>query len=120
MILTDIREALAKVDQRVYYGTAAAHPKDARWDYTVYSRATYKPSPDLTSGADAYEVAVVREGFIPEGMLQDVVAAMESIPGMHLRTGAEVTFSYDLRPNTTATVEMMVVPFARAKKRAAR
>lgn len=113
-----ISEALAGVEERgrVYYGTASKLPKGAPWNYTVFSRAPAKPSGNLTSISDGYEVAVVREGYVPEGLDKRVIDAMGGIPGMRLEADSTIEYAYQVKPGTRDTVEMMVVRFRKARK----
>lgn len=114
--LDAIRDALAGIDERVYYGTASGLEPGAPWDYTVFSRDSIARSDGRTGETCRYIVAVVREEYIPEGMYGKVVDAMESIPGMRL-SKQDAVYTYDVKPGTKQTVEMMVVRFAKAVKR---
>lgn len=113
-----IKDALATIDgDKVFYGLAAKLGKKDPWNYTVFSRASTDPSDNLTSFSDIYEVAVVREEYVPEGMLFDVLAAVDHIPGLKLAKGRPIEYRYDLKSGTSDTVEMMVVRFAKSRKR---
>lgn len=113
--LNAIREALASVDSNVFYGLAAGLPKEAPWDYTVFSRETTTAAANRTGYTDDYLVSVVREGYVPEGTLEDVVAAVTAIPGMKLAS-RPVEYVYDTRPGTSDVAEMMVVHFTKSRK----
>lgn len=115
MILSDIKDALEKVDGSVYYGKAGALTDRDLWDYTVFSRATLKATGGRTGYTDEFDVAIVREDFIPEGDIEATIAAMLAIPGMRL-SGDEFTYLYDAKPGTDAVVELLVLRFARARK----
>lgn len=111
-----IRDALKAVDVNVFYGIASQLPKDAPWNYTVFSRDTTDPTEKRTGYTDRYIVSVVREDYIPEGLFDEVVEAVEGIPGMRFSAqGAE--YVYDVMPGTSDTAEMMVVRFAKPRKR---
>lgn len=116
--LDAINEALSGIDDNVIYGTARTLPKDAPWDYTVFGRRRTKLNTGLTSKGCEYDVAVVRENFVPEGMEEKVIGAMRAIPGMAPVTGQSVQYYYDRKPGTNVTVEMMVVTFAKSSKMA--
>lgn len=114
--LDTIRDTLGKLDRRVYYGTASKLPQGAPWDYTVFSRDTTKPKDQLTGYTERYIVAVVREGYVPEGADREVIAAVEEIPGMRLDRTASIEYLYTVKPGTQDTVEEMVIHFAKAVK----
>ena len=116
MILDDIRAALEGVDDVVLYGTASTLPKDAPWNYTVFGRRKTRVNDNLASTAQEFDVAVVREGYVPEGLEDAVVAAMRTIPGMNPVKGQSVQYMYDRKPGTNLVVEMMVITFARPRK----
>ena len=114
--LNDVRDALADIDPNVYYGTAAKLPKGAPWNYIVFSRSTMGRSPGRTGMADGVEVAIVREEYIPDGLAEAVVEAVEAIPGMRQASG-DARYYYDVRPGTTTTCEMLLLDFTRARRR---
>lgn len=111
--LDQISAALKGVDGQVFYGTAAKLPKGQPWNYTVFSREPASRSANKTGFTHVYAVSVVREGYVPEGVMAKVVAAMEAIPGMRM-SGDSVEFAYQVKPGTTDTCEMMTVTFAKA------
>lgn len=116
--LDRIADALSSVEEdgRVFYGTASQLPKGAPWNYTVFSRAPATPSQNLTSISDAYEVAVVREDYVPEGHDKSVIDAMRSVPGMKLDAGQDIDHVYQVKPGTRDTVEMMIIRFVKGRK----
>ena len=116
--LDTIRDELGKVERpdRLYYGVAAKLPKDAPWDYTVFSRDGVAPKASLTGFTHLYIVAVVREGYVPEGLDLEIIEAMEKIPGMKLNRAASIEYLYTVKPGTQDTVEEMVLHFAKAVK----
>lgn len=120
MILDEIKQALHGVDDKVMYGTAAAIGEKAPWNYIVYARKKTKFSGNLTSKSAVFQVAVVREEYIPDGVLESVVEAMCSIPGMRLSSDEDVRYVYDTKPKTQLTVEMLVATFSWAQKSGAR
>ena len=116
--LDDIRDALAKVDSNVFYGTASKLEGGEPWNYTVFSRDEDAPKDTLGGFTQRYEVAVVRESFVPEGLRDDVIAAVSALPGMRLDREKSVEYVYESKPGASRTVvEMMVVHFAKAVKR---
>lgn len=116
-ILDEIKGALGAIDDDVYYGTALSRNPNAPWNYTVFFRASTDLTGNKTGYRDAFQVAVVREGYIPEDMLQKVIDAMSGIAGMRLSDSQGVEYVYDVKPKTTQTVEMMVLQFCHARKK---
>lgn len=116
--LDRIAAALATVEERdrVYYGTASKLPAGAPWNYTVFSRAPASTSEYPTSISDAYDVAVVREGHVPEGHDKTVIDAMRSVPGMKVDTAHGIEYVYRVKPGTRDTVEMMVIRFSKGRR----
>ena len=112
-----IEEALKAIGDPVFYGVAAKLPKSSPWNYTVFSRSATSSGQNRTGYTDLFEVAVVRESYVPDGVLFDVVDAMEAIPGMRLSRSSSVEYRYDVKPGTSDAVEMMVVRFAKARRR---
>lgn len=115
--LTLIKRALDERYDRVYYGTAVDHPKDEPWNYVVFSREMTSFAANLSGTSEVYIVAVVREGYVPTGTLEEVVEAMSAIPGMKPLASADAEYDYDVKPNTRSTVEMMTVRFVKGRKR---
>lgn len=116
--LDRIAGALQAIEEegRVFYGTASKLPKGASWDYTVFSRAPASTSEYPTSISDAYDVAVVREGHVPEGHDKTVIDAMRSVPGMKVDTAHGIEYVYRVKPGTRDTVEMMVIRFSKGRR----
>ncbi len=115
-ILDAIDSALRCIDQEVHYGIASKHDPKKPWNYTVFSRSTTNPKDNLTGYTDGYIVAVVRENFVPENALDDVVGIMRTIPGMKLDSKRSIEYVYDVKPGTNNAVEMMLVYFVRGRK----
>jgi len=115
LILNEIYQALNKVDDHVYYGTALAHDKSLPWDYTVYSRNTLKRNQQKSGYATVFNVAIVREEYIPDGLEDEVVAAMEALAGVRMVEG-EHEYFYSTKPNTSHVVEMVILKFTYSRK----
>lgn len=115
MILEDIKTALEKVDPRVYYGAAGTLEDGDIWDYIVFSRKTLNVTGGQTGVADGYQVAIVRENFIPEETVDAVIEAMRTVPGMRL-AGNEFSYYYETKPKTSTVLEMLIIDFKKARK----
>ena len=112
--LENIKEKLEETfDLPVYYGMAANHPRNAPWDYIVFSRSRIRRSQNRTSYVQGYNVAIVRENYLNDFDAIDVVEAMESLPGIRFSDN-DADYTYDL--HNTTVVEMCVLTFARGMK----
>lgn len=116
MILKEVQTALTEIDPNTYYGTGITHPKGDPWDYIVFSRDILTRKPNKSGYSDVINVAVVREEFIPDGLEEQIVEAMESIAGVRMLEGNH-EYYYSVKPGTQLTVEMIVLKFTHSRKR---
>ncbi len=115
MILDDIKNKLEEIDPKVYYGMADKEVNETEWNYIVFGRTKFKPTGSKTGYADGYDVGIVRENFVPEGIDLEVIAKMQEIHGIRLSDeGGD--YEYIRKPNTNTVVEMLVLHFVRARK----
>lgn len=115
MILTDIEERLKEIDPNVYYGMVDDSAAETVWDYIVFNRKTISHSSNKTSSTDKFDVHVIRENYIPDGLEDVVIDKLRDLPGVRL-TGEDSSFAYVQKPNTNIVVEMMTIHFLRARK----
>ena len=115
MILDDIKNQLEAVDQRIYYGMVDDEVRETVWNYIVFNRVTLKSAPNKTGYSDYYDVHIIRENFIPEGLDIEVINKMLEIDGMRL-AGTDGSYNYIQKPNTNIVVEMLTLHFVRARK----
>lgn len=121
MILDDIKNALSEVDDKVYYGAVSRNEisdSDA-WNYTVFGRSQIRAGQGRTAYTDRYRVAVVREDYIPDGLAEKIIDAMEKIPGMKFADNLTGEYAYERKGNTNIVCEMLVLEFSRGKKKCA-
>lgn len=118
MILNRIKEALEAVDPNVYYGMAGTVDDGDLWDYLVFARKSLSAADQRTGYVDTYRVAIVRENFIPNETVFQVVDAMLSIPGMRLASNA-FDYDYATKGKTNTVVELLVLEFTKPVKRQA-
>ena len=116
MILNDLQQVLLGIDENTYYGTAALHPKDAPWDYIVFSRDTMNRTKDKSGYADYILVELVREEFVPDELVDEVISAVEGLAGFRLCEGQH-EYWYAVKPSSHLTVEKLVLKFAHARKK---
>lgn len=115
MLLNDVKAALEAVDEHVYYGTGVSHPKALPWDYLVFSRDALRRKSNKSGYSWVLNVVIVREEYIPEGLEEQVVNAMEALPGVRMLEG-EHEYSYGVKPKTNHTIEMAVLKFTYSRK----
>ncbi|MBQ2894110.1 MAG: hypothetical protein IJE92_01170 [Clostridia bacterium] len=116
MILDEIKQRLEEVDPRVYYGMVDESVKDTVWDYIVFNRTKLKASTNRTGYTDGYDVHIIRENFVPEGVDLEIIAKMQSIDGIRLNVNEDGEYNYLQKPNTNIVVEMLTLHFVRARK----
>lgn len=115
MILDEIKNKLEEIDAKVYYGMVDDEVRETVWDYTVFNRTKLKATGNKTGFADGYDVHIVRENFIPEGIDLDIIDKMQEIHGVKLAS-EDGQYNYILKPNTNIVVEMLTLHFVRARK----
>lgn len=115
MILEDIKNQLETVDQRVFYGMVDESVAKTAWNYIVFNRTKLAVTGNKTGYADGYDVSIVRENFIPEGVDLAIIERMTEIHGMRL-AAIDGEYNYILKPNTNIVVEMLTLHFVRARK----
>lgn len=115
MILDDIKTKLEEIDPNVFYGMVDDKMRETRWDYTVFNRSTFAPTTNRTGYSDYYDVHIVRENFVPEGLDVEVINKVCEISGMRL-AGGDCSYNYIQKQNTNIIVEVLTLRFVRARK----
>ena len=121
MLLDDVKKALKEIDPLVFYGLVPSRLVDENneevtvWDYIVFNRSRLKSHANKTSYNDHFEVHIVREEYIPEGIDIDVIAKLTALPGVKL-ADEDGTYDYIMKPNTDTVVEMLTLTFTRGRK----
>jgi hypothetical protein len=90
-------------------------PEGIVWDYIFFWRANLRATGGRTGKAKGFQVAIVRENFIPEETIDEVIESMESIAGMRL-AGNEFPFDYIRNPKSGAVSEILLLNFVRPGK----
>lgn len=112
---------LKEIDPLVFYGIMLDRVLDENgeevlaWDYTVFNRTKLRSSANKNSFTDAFEVHIVREVFIPEGLDTEYIKRLTALPGVNLASDDGV-YDYMLKPGTDTVVEMLTLTFTRARK----
>ena len=123
MLLNDVKKALKEIDPLVFYGLVPSRFVDENgkkvdidvWDYIVFNRVKLKNHANKTSYSDHFEVHIVREEFIPEGIDIEVITKLTALPGVKLADD-DGTYDYMMKPNTDTVIEMLTLTFTRGRK----
>lgn len=115
-MLNEIKTALEKIDERVYYGAAGTLSGEDIWDYIVFSRSTLNVSSNKTGYTDTYSVAIIREEYILDEVVEQVIEAMTSLSGVRLAAN-DFQYNYTKKPNTNTVIEILVLDFVKPRKK---
>lgn len=115
-VLSDIQTALETLGVPVYYGAVDTLSTEEVWDYVVFFRRNLSPTGGKTGIAQAYEVALVFEEYVPDEKVWECIDAMTSLPGFRLAdTGGE--YQYTKKPSTEQVIEILTLDFVRPLRR---
>lgn len=117
IILDKIQEVLESVAGKlpVYYGKTFASENEKQ-NYIVFNRRNMnKSGRNMCDFNYYYQVHIIHENYIPEGFEQEVIDAMESIPGLKL-VDEQHPFQYVLIESTDTVVEMLTLTFTKTVK----
>lgn len=114
-MLNEIRAALEALDDVVVYGDARQLGGRNIFSYTVFARRGTAIRPDKTGLTEYYEFAVVRENYIPEGLILRYVEALWAI-GLQGPEG-QVEPDYAVVGKTNTVIEIAVWRMYRPAKR---
>lgn len=118
MILEDIEKKLKEVDPEVHYGMVTYDEETAKskaWNYIVFNRKVMKSTTNKTGYNDHYEVNIIRENYIDDGLCETVINKMCEISGMRLAS-TDCQYNYAMKPNTNKVVEILTIEFVHARK----
>lgn len=111
-----IIEQLLTIDENVFYGMVPENTELEDWNYLVFGKQKIKKGGttgiDLT---DYYVVTIVREDFIPDDIVSQVIEKVTSINGVRLADG-ESNYEYVTKGNTNLVVEILPLYFSKTKK----
>lgn len=116
-MLNEIKNALESVDNNVFYGGITNREPTDKWDYIVFSRGPLqRNSKGNTSYTRTINVAIVREEYVPEETIQQVIDAMEAIPNVRFADDGGDS-DYERKTNTKAVVEAALLTFTWSYKK---
>ena len=115
MLLNEIQTKLEEIEPRVYYGMVDKAVRETEWNYIVFNRTPLKITGNCTGYSDGFDVHIIRENYIPEGLDVAVINKMREISGVRV-AGDNHEYTYIQKPNTNTVVEMLSLHFTRARK----
>ena len=114
-MLNKIRDKLQELDDNVFYGAAKDNEATKNvWNYIVFGRDKMEPKENKTSFTYYFDVVIVREEYIPEDLIEQVIAKVEAC-GLRL-ADTPPEFEYK-KKNDDTVVEILVIHFYKAGKR---
>lgn len=117
-LLNEVQDVLISIfpDEPVDYGMATTVKSEDPWNYVVFGRQTIR-SNNSNAFVDRVNVAIIREGYVPDDDIDLCVEKISSIPGMKFDSKSEISFEYTVKANTNALIEMAVIPFTHTRKK---
>lgn len=98
--------------RKIYYGVCTEKLKD--WNYFVFNRIRTGRR-ENASYNEYYDVNIVCENYIPDGMEMDIVKAIREATMMRLADN-DIEYNYVRKPNTEVAVEICTIHFVKARK----
>jgi hypothetical protein len=115
LILEDIEAKLKEIDPNVFYGMVDNSMRETQWNYIVFARDGIRASTNKTGFSYVFNVSIIRENFIPEGLEVDVINKMQEISGIRFSQN-EASYEYIEKPNTNIVIEMVTLQFVKPLK----
>lgn len=103
--------------EAVLYGTAHQHKNSKPWNYIVFNKQKLKKGGTSNTDLTYYwNVAIVHEEYIPEGLEESVINKILEINGLRLADG-DMPFEYLTKGDSDMVVELLQISFVKTKKR---
>ncbi len=111
-----IEKALLEIDSNVHYGRVPESKIKENWNYFVFGKNTLrKADANSIDLIDSYWVAIVRENYIPDDLVFEVIDKLNAIPGFKL-TMDDGNYEYAFKEKTDLVVEILTLSFSKVKK----
>lgn len=110
-MLNNLKEALETIDSNVFYG-AAKTPEENIWNYIVFGRFKRNKSKNDSGYTYYYDVVIVREEYIPEDLIEEVIRTVEEQTRLKL-ADEPVDFDYERKQDDTV-IELARIRFYKA------
>lgn len=118
--LEELTEESGGIMQGVYYGRCT-EKEMKKWNMFVFRRTkTTKNNSAKVDFQTFYEVAVIRENYIPEGYVQKVIDKLQTQDeeGTKLKaTADDIQYAYSFKGNTSVVLEAAFIQFVHPEKR---
>lgn len=111
-----IENKLKEIDKNIYYGLVSSNQLNSEWNYIVFGKARIRPDEQRKVDVkNQYWVTIVRENYIPDEIVYDVISKLNSISGLHfISDGGD--YDYIFKNNTDMVIELVTLKFARVEK----
>ena len=111
-----IKEKLSEIDNKIYYGIVPEDEGVTDWNYFVFGQRKLRKSGNSLNDLNGYwYVTIVRENYIPDDVVFNVIDKMSEISGLRLADG-DYEYTYTLKGNTNIVVEILELQFTKMKK----
>lgn len=111
-----IEKTLKNIDNNVHYGKVPESYLRGEWNYLVFGKSKLKPSGSNNINlTDTYWVAIIRENYIPDELVFNIIDELNSIPGLKL-TSDDGNYEYIFKGKTDLVVEILTLSFSKTKK----
>lgn len=105
------------VIEEILYGTAHKHDNTKPWNYIVFNKEKLKKGgTSLTDLTYYWNVAIIHEEYIPEGLEEAVIDKIQEIKGLRLADG-DMSVDYMTKGESNMVVELLQISFVKTKKR---
>lgn len=114
-----IRDKLKEIDEHIYYGMVPDNKEISEYNYFVFGQEKIrKKNPATSTDLQGYwYVGIIRENFIPDSLVFDVINKLTEIAGLRLADN-DFEYSYITKGNTNIVVEILELKFTKTKKEA--
>lgn len=112
-----MEQKLKEINENIFYGIVPENIGLKEWNYFVHGMKKIKKSG--SSGNDLnryYYVAIVRENYIDDKTIFQVIEKICEIPGMRLADG-DFEVGYEFKGATDLSVEILELTFTKTIKR---
>ena len=111
-----IKDKLLELDKKIYYGIVPDNIENDDWNYFVFGQKKLRKSGTSSTDLNGYwYVTIVREEYIPDDVVFDVIDKLSEINGLRLADG-ECEYMYTFKGNTNIVVEILELQFTKTKK----
>ena len=111
-----LERTLKEIDDNVFYGKIPESALKNDWNYLVFGKKKISISSQSSINLiDYYWIGIVRENYIPDDFVYDLIDKLNSIPGLKL-VSKDGNYDYLFKGKTDLVVEVLTLVFAKTKK----